>query len=284
MNGTNNIICIAGKNQIALDSTKYLLETLRIPKSRIKIITNSDDFGIDSWQPSFKRFATQNSLQITTIEQIYKIPNLIFISLEFDKIINPSKFQSDKLYNMHFSLLPAYKGVYTAVLPLLNGECKGGVSFHKIDCGIDTGDIIAQKSYDIAISDTAYSIYLKNLDFAFVLFKEVIESVLYGEIRATAQSHIGASYYSKKAIDFKHITIDFNKTSFEIYNQIRAFIFPPYQLPKIDDCEISKCVLTSEKINARKIIEPIRFIISGIDGFKIIAYKAIATNGGGNST
>ena len=273
MRKIKDIICIAGKNQIALNATKYLLENLRIPKSHLKIITNADDLGIDLWQPSLKKFAFKNNLQITTLEQIYKIPNLIFISLEFDKIIKPNRFATQKLYNMHFSLLPAYKGVYTAIFPLLNGECKGGVSFHKIDYGIDTGDIIAQKSYNIEIDDTAYSIYLKNLDYGFALFKEVIESVLCGEIYAIPQNPIGASYYSKKSIDFTNIVIDFNKTSFEIYNQIRAFIFPPYQLPKIDSYQICKCTLTNEKISTRKIIQKDKFIISGIDSFKIIAYK-----------
>ena len=36
------------------------------------------------------------------IEQAYNIENLLFISLEFDKIIIPNKFQSKKLYNIHF--------------------------------------------------------------------------------------------------------------------------------------------------------------------------------------
>lgn len=147
------------------------------------------------------------------------------------------------------------------------------MSFHLIDDGIDTGDIIAQRAYDIELGDTAYSIYLKNLEYSFALFKEVIESILSGKENAVKQRHIGASYYSKKAIDFQNIVIDFNKTSFEIYNNLRAFIFPPYQLPKIDDEKIYKCVLTDEKIKDRKIVQKDRFIISGIDSFKIIAYK-----------
>ena len=268
-----NTICIAGKNQIALNATRYLYDNLHIDKKHIKIITNSNDIGVDSWQPSFKKFAIDNKIKIITLEEAYKIQNLIFISLEFDKIIKPNRFKTKKLYNMHFSLLPAYKGMYTATLPLLNGESRGGVSFHLIDEGIDTGDIIAQRAYDIEISDTAYDVYLKNLEYSFVLFKEVIESVLSGKINAVRQRHIGASYYSKKAIDFQNIIIDFNKTSFEIYNNLRAFIFPPYQLPKIDNEKIYKCILTDEKIKDKKIVQKDRFIISGIDSFKIIAYK-----------
>lgn len=281
-----NTICIAGKNQIALNATRYLYDNLHIDKKHIKVIINSNDMGFDSWQPSFKKFAIDNKIEIITLEQAYEIQNLIFISLEFDKIIKPNRFKTKKLYNMHFSLLPAYKGMYTATLPLLNGESKSGVSFHLIDEGIDTGDIIGQKAYNIELGDTAYDIYLKNLKYSFMLFKEVIESVLLGNINAVRQNYIGASYYSKKAIDFQNIIIDFNKTSFEIYNHLRAFIFPPYQLPKIDDEKICRCILTNEKIKYKKIVQEDRFIISGMDNFKIIAYKlqdSCLWGGGGKS-
>lgn len=240
---------------------------------------NSNDAGIDSWQPSFQKYALENQIQIITLEQAYTIKNLIFISLEFDKIIKPSSFKTKYLYNMHFSLLPKYKGMYTAVLPLINGESKGGVTFHLIDEGIDTGDIVDYKAYAIDINDTARDLYFKNLKYSFELFKKVIKDVLNGSVKTKRQSHLGASYYSKKAINFENINVDFNKTSFEIHNQIRAFIFPEYQLPKIDNKEIYKCILTNEKIKKRKITEKERFIISGIDGFKIIAYfNTLANN------
>lgn len=60
--------------------------------------------------------------QNITLEQAYEIENLIFISCEFDQLIKPEKFNSPFLYNIHFSLLPAYKGMYTSALPLYNGE------------------------------------------------------------------------------------------------------------------------------------------------------------------
>lgn len=282
----DSIICIAGKNSIAVNATRYLLEELSIDKKFIRAIINSNDTGIDSWQPSFQKYALDNQIQIITLEKAYTIKNLIFISLEFDKIIKPSHFKTKYLYNMHFSLLPKYKGVYTATLPLINGEKKGGVTFHLIDEGIDTGDIVDYRAYVIDINDTARDLYFKNLKHSFKLFKKVIKSILNKNVKTIKQSHLGASYYSKKAINFENINIDFNKSSFEIHNQIRAFIFPEYQLPKIDDKEIYKCILTDEKIKERKTMKKGKFIISGIDGFKIIAYftthKNYANiNGGG---
>ena len=39
--------------------------------------------------------------------------------------------------------------MFTSALPLINGEKETGVTLHKIDAGIDTGDIIDQIKFQI---------------------------------------------------------------------------------------------------------------------------------------
>ena len=87
---------------------------------------------------------------------------IFFISLEFDKIINTSLFKTTNLFNIHFSLLPRYKGMYTSILPILNGDKISGVTLHKIDRGIDTGDIIDKCSFRLILL-TQQEIYILNI-------------------------------------------------------------------------------------------------------------------------
>ena len=112
--------------------------------------------------------------------------------------------------------------------------------------------------------------YFKYLNNAFELFKENIEQLLKNNISYEKQSAVNSTYYSKKALDFNNINIDLNKTSFEIHNQIRAFIFKEYQLPEINGFKIEKSVLTNEFIGRNK-FEAINQTIklSGIDGYAI---------------
>src|SRR5690606_13123102 len=100
---------------------------------------------------------------------LYNIENLLFLSLEYDRIIRPEIFKSSKLYNLHFSLLPAYKGVFTSILPILNGERQTGVTLHKIDNGIDTGDIIFQKNIDITEDINSLQLYKRYSDIGYKL-------------------------------------------------------------------------------------------------------------------
>ena len=109
-------ICIAGKNSIAVDAVKYILEDNHISKDNLFVLPGPEDSGKDSWQPSLLKFATDNDLNVVKIESLYNIKDLKFFSLEYSQLIKLQLFESNHLVNIHFSLLPAYKGMYTATI------------------------------------------------------------------------------------------------------------------------------------------------------------------------
>tara|TARA_Y100001935_G_C17275988_1_gene494699 strand:+ start:611 stop:1432 length:822 start_codon:yes stop_codon:yes gene_type:complete len=268
-------ICIAGKNSIAVNATKHILDSNIIDRSDILSINNSDDVGVDSWQPSFLKFSNEQNLKVVSLDDLYSIDNLIFFSLEYNKIIKPNLFNnSTSLFNIHFSFLPAYKGMFTSAHPILNGEKFSGVTLHEMDKGIDTGNIIDQIKFEIDINDTARDLYNNYLKYSLEIFKRNINDLIANNYKSTNQTAIDSSYFSMNSINYHQLSIDFKKTSFEIHNQIRAYIFKEYQLPLINGYEIKKSKLTNDKIENNSLIEQSdSFIISGIDGFKIIAYK-----------
>jgi len=207
------------------------------------------------------------------LNDLYELRNLVFVSLEYDKIINVNLFESTRLYNIHFSLLPKYKGMYTSTIPILNGESHSGVTLHEIDNGIDTGRIIDQISFPIQLKDVSRDLYHNYMKYGLELFEKNISHLINKRYNTRDQDNLNASYYSKKSLNYNCIEIDLCKTSFEIYNQIRAFIFPEYQLPEVKGLKICRVVLTKEKIRRSTFkMEKNEIIISGIDGFKIIGY------------
>jgi methionyl-tRNA formyltransferase len=67
----------------------------------------------------------------------------------------------DRCLNIHPSLLPDYKGVDPVFYMLLNKEQEIGVTLHYVDQGIDTGDIISQRTVAVKPGDDLCSIYTK---------------------------------------------------------------------------------------------------------------------------
>ena len=96
-------ICIAGKNDIAVNILEYLI-LKGVDKSNIFVCCNRTETGLNSWQKSLRFFAKKYNIREIELIEAYEIENLIFISLEFDRIVRPEKFKTKKLFNIHFSL------------------------------------------------------------------------------------------------------------------------------------------------------------------------------------
>lgn len=228
-------ICIAGKNNIAVDVLEYILKHGICAKEEVVVVCNRTETGENTWQKSLRYFAGFWGVKEVSLEDVYKMKNICFLSLEFDRIIRPERFQTQKLYNIHFSKLPQYKGCYTAIMPILNGENEAGVTFHRMNSGIDTGEIIDQITFTLEEKDTSRDLYFKCLFWGTKLVISQLHNLKEnkGYLSGYKQQSSGASYYARDAIDFSKISIDVKKTAAEIYNQLRAFSFREYQLPQI---------------------------------------------------
>lgn len=242
-------ICLAGKNEIAVNALNFLLD--HYPTYRYLVVPNKTDPGFTTWQPSLIFHAKMRGVPVVSLEEVYPIQELIFLSLEFDALIKPHLFSSSNLFNIHFSALPKYKGMYTSVMPILNGESESGVTLHCIDSGIDTGDILDQIVFPIASNETGRDLYGHYLRYSFELFRKNIASILSGNYVTRVQPLAGASYFSRKAIDFSNLSLDLNKTAFEISNQFRAFHFRDYQMPVFKGWEICETEFTTQKSSGK---------------------------------
>lgn len=237
-------ICIAGKNNIAVRVAEYLRSNH--PNIALCAIINKNDDGVNGFQYSFKAYAERNNIPLVSLEDVYNKENLIFLSLEFDRIVKPELFKTRRLFNIHFSLLPQYKGMYTSAMPILNGESITGVTFHRIDRGIDTGEIISQIEIPIAETDNCKDLYLKYIKYGTELVISCLPQVIADTIISHPQQSFKSSYYSKKAIDYGNLTINFRSTAWQVCNQIRAFNHRNYQLATVEGCLINRAQITDE--------------------------------------
>lgn len=94
----------------------------------------------------------------------------------FSQILKPSIIDNcrGKIINFHPSKLPAYRGGHPIEHQLLDGIEEGGVTFHHIDNGIDSGNIIFQSSFPISCRMT----YDSFLNTAINVGKELLRQVV----------------------------------------------------------------------------------------------------------
>lgn len=272
------LFCIAGKNDIAVNVLQYLINYQKLNKDlKIACVLNKTETGQNNWQKSLKWYCEKYNIDIVSLNEIYNTKNMVFLSLEFDQIVKPELFTTTKLYNIHFALLPKYKGMYTSIWPVYNGESVTGVTLHFIDKGIDTGDIIEQEKILINENDTAYDIYKKYIQVGTSLVIKNIPDIIKDNIKnRKKQPSVISSYYSKDSIDFNNLFLDCRKTAWQIKRQVKAFCFRPYQLIKFEKCPIIDVEILDEKstVKAGTVIEDTKsyFKVSTID-YNVILYK-----------
>lgn len=271
-------ICIGGKNDIAVNVLKYCIKQYQDNDVEIVCIPVKNDNGENSWQQSLKWYCNRNNIKIVSLEDVYNIDNLLFLSTEFDRIVKTEKFMSDKLFNIHFSLLPKYKGMYPAVLPILYGEKKTGVTLHRIRNGIDTGEIIDQKEVVIEPTDTSLNLYKKLIITGTQLVIKYVDLLLKNDYSCVKQEKEGSTYNSPKAINYADLKLVLKATAFQIQNQVRAFAFRPYQLPKFRGIGIVESTITDdvskEKPGTLISENEVSFRISTVD-YDIILFKDV---------
>lgn len=247
MHGKNKVICIAGKNQCAIDALMYVKKNFK--KYKILSLPNKSDTGKDGWQKSFRKFSKKQKIKITTLKELYNIKDLLLFSLEFEAIINTNRFISKKLFNFHFSLLPKYRGCHTNFYQILYGEKITGVTLHLMNKGIDTGNIIDKITYNLPINCTAFENYKKLLKYSFKLFKKNINRIIKNKYTSKKQLIKNGSYFSRKSINYTKI-IKINKLNHNLktHNKIRSLIFQPFQLPIYNGNKIVRSIYKNRKI------------------------------------
>lgn len=243
MTATPSTVAICGKGRIAVSALSYTLQALAANGLQLPVVAcpNADDPGYDTWYPSLRNCARMVGVELCSLRQLEARANLLLISLEFDRLIKTARFTPHGLYNIHFSRLPSYRGVYTSIWPILNGEATAGVTLHEIDDGIDTGGIIEQRTFPLPPYLTARRLYEAFMDEAFELFKSNLLRLVARDVAPTPQTEGDASYYGRGSINFGRIEIDLAGTAEEVSRFVRAFHFPEYQLPTLGGRAVTAC-------------------------------------------
>lgn len=207
-----------------------------------------------------KEIALKNNIKLfqpVKIKEDYKDilelnPDII-ITCAYGQIIPKEVLDYPKLgcINVHASLLPYHRGGAPIHRAIINGDKETGITIMYMGEGMDSGDIISQSKIDILDSDTAESLFDKLSVLGSNLLKETLPSIINGTNNRIKQDDTKATYsYNIKPEDE---IIDFNKTTREVFNQIRGLNSWPVAYTYLDNKRLK--VWTSRIGSCNKDIE-----------------------------
>lgn len=134
--------------------------------------------------------------------------------------------------NLHFSLLPAWRGAAPVQSAILAGDEITGASTFQIEAGLDTGPVFGMVTEKIQVADTS-GVLLERLSHSGAhLLESTLDGVEDGTVHAVPQSLDGISYAPKVEVEAGHIRWD--QPALAISRRIRAVTPAPGAWTEVD--------------------------------------------------
>ncbi len=128
-------------------------------------------------------------------------------------------------FNLHASLLPKYRGAAPINWAVMNGDTRTGVTTFFLKHEIDTGDIIQQRSIDIARDDNVETVHDRLMLLGADMVLETVDAIIAGTVHPIPQDQLltaGEQPTAAPKIFKDTCRIDWTWPAERIYNHIRG--------------------------------------------------------------
>lgn len=130
--------------------------------------------------------------------------------------------------NTHPSLLPYNRGKHYNFWTLVE-QTPFGVTLHRVDSGVDTGDIVVQQEIPYGWCDDGGSLYIKAEEAMVGLFCQTYPGLRTGQFDSKPQDkELGSFHHSSEIEQTSHIDLDQMYRGRDLINLLRARTFEGY--------------------------------------------------------
>lgn len=235
MEAKNLRIVYMGTPEFAVASLRVLVEG---GYNVVGVVTMPDKpagRGLKLQQSAVKQYAIEQGLKVLQPEKL-KSEDFVseFRALEPDLGIViafrmlPEVIWSMPKYgtfNLHASLLPAYRGAAPINWAIINGEKQTGVTTFMLNARIDEGDVLSQARVDIESDDNVGTLHDKLMNLGESLVVETVEKIASGDLKPISQADMQVSeniIYDAPKIFKADCHLDFTNSLENVHNKVRG--------------------------------------------------------------
>lgn len=143
------------------------------------------------------------------------------IVVAYGKILPQALLDMLPLYNIHYSLLPRWRGATPVESAILAGDSETGVAIQKIVFKLDAGAIVALEKTEIGADETAPALRTRLNGIAKKLLVQIFPDLAKNHVQPAEQDETHATFCGK--ITKEDGLINISKDSEENYRKFRAY-------------------------------------------------------------
>jgi methionyl-tRNA formyltransferase len=173
-------------------------------------------------------------LDVTATERIRELEPDLGVIVAYGGLVREPLLSSpaNGWINLHFSVLPAWRGAAPVQHALIAGDAVTGASVFQLVPELDAGDVFAAQSHEVGPADTAGSLLEALADEGADLLAGVVDAIADGSAVSTPQSGT-PSFAPKLGID--DARLDWTATAEEVRSRFRGVTPEPGAWTTVDD-------------------------------------------------
>lgn len=222
-------ICFLGNDDFSVEILKKLHHSFNL-----RLVITKNDYYNKSKKKyiinEVKDYCIKNNIEFLQCDKLNQIKEVVFekdidimITASFGMWIPKSYIEKYPIYNVHTSLLPKYRGGAPIFWQLYNGEKYAGVTIMKTVLKMDAGDILLQEKIKIDQDDNFTTLNYKLSQIGANLLEKYLNNIDNIKPILQKEEEVTFAYIPDKSLEI----INFNKTSDEVINQIKALNSKP---------------------------------------------------------
>lgn len=168
---------------------------------------------------------TPEKLDVQTVQDLRRLNPDLFVVAAYGKII-PKEILDIPKYgalNIHYSLLPKYRGASPIQTAILNGDKTSGTSIIKMDEKMDHGPVLITKEIILSGQDTFESLNIKMTQVTIPLLIDIIPDFITGKAELKPQNEEDATYTKIIRKEDGYFDINNPPTAEKLDRMIRAY-------------------------------------------------------------
>lgn len=193
------------------DFTTQFLDTLVVHNMTPSLVVTNPDKptgrGMILTSPAPKLWADDHTITVLqpekitddVIEQLTTTQWDLFVVVAYGKILPQALIDMPKYgtVNVHYSLLPKYRGATPVESAILNGDETTGVSIQQMRFKLDSGPILSEENIGISPTDTTLTLRQKLNDIALELLPQTIKALVTNSVTPKEQNESLATHCGK---------------------------------------------------------------------------------------
>ncbi|WP_420450380.1 methionyl-tRNA formyltransferase [Ilumatobacter sp.] len=168
-----------------------------------------------------KRAAAELGLEVShDPDDLLGVEADLGVVVAYGRIVRPHLLDALAMVNLHFSLLPRWRGAAPVERAILAGDAETGVDVMRLEEGLDTGAIHARRRIPIGAEATADELRAELVAVGSELLVEVLSEPV-GEWIDAGEPQEGETVYAAK-LDKSDFEIDWSEGAIDVHRRVRV--------------------------------------------------------------